>query len=144
MMTITNPYNPPILKKGHGSNTSVCLTHYVHRSLDSLPITLPLANIGKDSFPMNLLHALMARLYSKQETIFSIIANATNNYGTPNKTPLKMSSHSWIITQAHFAFKKASHSSSSTILLYIAMHLMLSFLILFSNFSFSFFHLPLS
>ena len=139
-----NPYNPPILKKGHGSNTLVCLTHYVHRLLDSSPITLPLANIGKDSSLMNLLHALMAKLHSKQETIFSIIANATNNYGIPNKTPLKMSSHSWIITQAHFAFKKASHSSSSTILLYIAMNLMLLFPILFSNFPFSFFLSSLS
>ena len=129
---------PPILKEGHGSNTSACPTHYVHGSPDSSLITLPLANIGKDSFPTNPLHAHVARLHSKQETTFSMIANATNNHGTPNETPSKTSSHSWIITQAHFAFKKASHSSSSTILLYIAMHLILSFPILFSNFPFFF------
>ena len=140
-MTMTNPYNPPILKKSHGSNTSTCPTHYVHGSPDSSPIMLPLANIGKDSSPMNPLHAHVARLHLKQETTFSMIANATNNHGTTNKTPSKMSSHSWIITQAHSAFKKASHSSSSTILLYIAMHFILSFPILFSN---SFFLLPLS
>jgi len=140
-MTMTNPYNPPILKEGHGSNTSVCLTHYAHGSPDSSPITLPLANIGKDSSPMNPLHTYVARLHLKQETTFSMIVNTTNNHGTPNKTPSKTFSHSWIITQAHSAFKKTSHSSSSTILLYIAMHLILLFPILFSN---SFFFLPLS
>jgi len=143
MMTMTNSYNLPILKEGHGSNTSACPTHYVHGSPDSSLIMLPLVNIGKDS-SMNPLHAHVARLHSKQETTFSMIANATNNYGIPNKTPSKTSSHSWIITQVHFAFKKASHSSSSTILLYIAMHLILLFPILFSNFPFSFISLSLN
>ena len=32
MMIMTNLYNPPILKEGHGSNTSVCPTHYAHGS----------------------------------------------------------------------------------------------------------------
>jgi len=108
---------------------------------DSSPITLPLVNIGKDSSPMNPLHVYVARLYLKQETTFSIIANITNNHGTPNETLSKTSLYSWIITQVHSAFKKASHSSSSTILLYIAMHLILLFSILFSN---SFFLLPFS
>ena len=186
MITITNPYNPSILKEGYGSNTSACLTHYTHGSdrmgnlvtlwypggpdssivehlvqfqkglgsspglvtfhaaiglPDSSPIMLLLANIGKDSSPMNPLHAHVARLHLKQETTFSMIVNTTNNHGTPNETPSKTSSYSWIITQAYSAFKKASYSSSSTILLYIAMHLILSFPILFSN---SFFLLPLS
>ena len=64
MMMMTNLYNSPILKEGHGSNTLVCPTYYVHRSPDLSPIMLPLANIGKDSSPMNPLHAHVARPHS--------------------------------------------------------------------------------
>jgi len=65
MIMIINPYNSPILKESHGLNTSVCPTHYAHRSPDSSPIMLPLVNIGKDSSPMNPLYAHVARPHLK-------------------------------------------------------------------------------